>query len=364
MGRTIPIIGVQQAATQCVELDHGGSYRRYPGTIVDAPEQLRPGHECQIDLTVVPPPAIVATLNRVRVYSRCLIETAHGSLIRESLINTGETFGPYRRKGDREVEKLSDPITTPYSGGSPVVLLKQEWDRNYGHWLIESLPRVGMIAERYDIMQCRFIVGDDTGPIGAVYRDSLTRLGVPPENIVPLADGAVAFDELLYPTPITVQPWIKAPRVIRFLEALGRSMPQARPGPKRIYVTRDPKDSRRLLDEEPVLRIVTQAGYQVVSPGNLDFSAQVAAFREATHVVGILGAGLSNLAFAPRGVHLLALTSETMQDDFFWDLICHKAGTYTSLHGKAVDPAAGMRSDFKLDEKTFLRYFAAFDSTG
>jgi len=32
--------------------------------------------------------------------------------------------------------------------------------------------------------------------------------------------------------------------------------------------------------------------------------------------------------------------------------------------GKAVDPAAGMRSDFKLDEKTFSRYFAAFASTG
>jgi hypothetical protein len=60
---------------------------------------------------------------------------------------------------------------------------------------------------------------------------------------------------------------------------------------------------------------------------------------------------------------LLALTSETMQDDFFWDLICHKAGSYTSLHGKAIDPDAGMRSHFTLDEAAFLKCFVAFDST-
>jgi len=202
-----------------------------------------------------------------------------------------------------------------------------------------------------------------TAELEARVEARLTQAGVPPENIVPLADGAVEFDELIYPTPITVQPWVKAPRVIKFLEALVRSMPQPRPSPKKIYVTRGPRDSRRLMDEEPIARIMTDAGYQVVNPGILDFAGQVQMFREATHVVGILGAGLSNLVFAPRGVQLLALTSETMQDDFFWDLICHKAGSYTSLHGKAIDPDAGMRSHFTLDEAAFLKCFVAFDST-
>ena len=349
-------------ANPCVEVDNGGSYYRYRGSIIGAPASLRPGHECQIDLEAVPPPAIVATLENVRVHGRCVIETADGCLIRESLINTGAEFGPFRREADRSIVKTSQPVATPWVGERPVVLLKQEWDRNYGHWLIESLPRLGMISECFDITECQFIVGDSSGPIGKVYRDSLTRLGVPAANIVPLADGAVEFAQLIYPTPITVQPWIKAPRVINFLEALARHSSHHRPGPQKIYVARSPGDSRRLMNEEPILRILTRAGYQGVTPGSLDFEAQVAAFRDATHVVGILGAGLSNLVFAPRGVQFLALTSEYMQDDFFWDLICHKAGSYTSLHGKAIDPGAGMRSHFTLDEAEFVKCFAQFDA--
>jgi capsular polysaccharide biosynthesis protein len=78
------------------------------------------------------------------------------------------------------------------------------------------------------------------------------------------------------------------------------------------------------------------------------------AFSDATCVVGNLGAGLTNIAFAPQGVKLLALATEFMHDDFYWDLMAHKQGPYFCLHGKATKPEMGMYSDFEIDIAKFV----------
>ena len=43
------------------------------------------------------------------------------------------------------------------------------------------------------------------------------------------------------------------------------------------------------------------------------------------------------------------MTTEFMQDDFFWDLIDHKDGRYISLHGTAAGANADCNADFSVD---------------
>ena len=359
---SVEITSLRESGGQIFELDNGGPYSRYAGTIVSCPPSLMRGYECQIPLTVIPPPALVASLQDVTVYSRCVIETGAGKIVRESLINTGAEFGPFRRRPDGTIFKIATTFPKSYQCSyHKLVLLKQEWDVNYGHWLIETLPRVEMIAECFDLRSCCFLVGAEGGAIGQVYRQSLQLLGVSPDHILATPDEAFAFEELIYPTPITVQPWVKAPRLIRFLEGLAaRTMPSYL-GPSRIYIRRNQGECRQLLNEEKCLSLLEKGGYVVVNPSVLDFERQIHMFSNATHIVGVLGAGFSNVVFAPRGVQMLALTTEFMQDDFFWDLACQKNGCYTSLHGIAVGPTPGWQSDFVIDIDRFLDCFARFD---
>ncbi len=259
-------------------------------------------------------------------------------IIRESLINLRE----------QDVKSLlAHPRPEPqriYDG--TCVLLKQTWDGNYGHWLIESLPRIAMIKGMMDISECRFVVQHDRGGISQVYLDSLATMGVRPDQALFTNFDKYKFERLVYPAPLTVQPWIKAPAAITALEKLVAS---GTDGPKLVYVSRNKTSKRRLLNEDDFLPILRHMGFVIVYPETMTFAEQISAFSRVRLVVGNLGAGLSNIVFAPRGLTLIALTTQFMRDDFYYDIICHKLGRYISLHGVATDPDKGMQSDFRCD---------------
>ena len=175
---------------------------------------------------------------------------------------------------------------------------------------------------------------------------------MPPERIEETGIGAFRVEQRVYPLPLTRQPWLKAPRVIQELEGftpLARRMGASAPAARRLFVGRGPGHGRQLLNQAEIVALAEAHGFTPVLPEQYGFWDQVALFSEAELVVGVLGAALSNLAFAPRGVTCLALAREFMGDDFFYDILCHKAGRYASVHGKAVAPEQGMGSDFTLD---------------
>lgn len=87
----------------------------------------------------------------------------------------------------------------------------------------------------------------------------------------------------------------------------------------------------------------------MVHPEDLDLRAPIALLRSATHVVADAGAARANLAFSLPGVTVLALATETMNHDHFYDIVCHKAGRYRGLQGTAVDRPADIGSDFRID---------------
>ncbi len=351
--RPVLIVKLMESDADLANLDNGGVYRRVPATILGAAPSVAAAQAAQARFdTVRPPPAMVARLRDVTVHQRGIVMDGEGRVIRESLLNVD---------ADAQVARLRRrPVHRRHADG-PLVLLKQTWDSNYGHWLVESLPRLGLVAECHDLSDCRVLIGNDRGRIGAVYRDSLALCGVDPSRIVAAPDETLFCHDLIYPAPLTVQPWVKAPRVIAFLRALAGRVPAGAPGPGRLYVSRGVAARRRLRNEAALLPELLARGYFVVEPQNLDFVEQVRMFRDATHVVGNLGAGLANLAFAPRGVRLLALTSRFMQDDFFWDLVSHRGGSYISLHGTGDDPVDAMQADFDIDPGAFARVMEGFD---
>jgi len=66
--------------------------------------------------------------------------------------------------------------------------------------------------------------------------------------------------------------------------------------------------------------------------------------------VGNMGAALANLAFSPQDVTVLALATERMNHDYFYDIVCHKThGRYQGLQGKAVVDSPDIGSDFTID---------------
>lgn len=74
---------------------------------------------------------------------------------------------------------------------------------------------------------------------------------------------------------------------------------------RRLLISRADAPGRRIVNEAEILALLAPLGFEAIVPGRLGFAAQVAAFRDATHVVGPHGAGLANILFCAPGTHVL-----------------------------------------------------------
>ncbi len=330
--------------------DTGGQAQRVPATIIDAPPALAAEMVAREAMSIAPPPSCVAVLDNAVVRDG-IVETADGTVAADSLIN---------RKADDPVARSRPVAIMRRLSGRPYVMLKQHWDANYGHWLVEGLPRLALVEERFNLADLGFIVSAYHGrTMQEVYEDSLALFGIRRDQIVEIGQEPVAVDRLIYPSPMTEHPWHIAPRCVSVLEQLAarvRAHPCERP---RIYVSRNKAGRRRLLNEAALLPILRQQGFLVVEPEFLTLYQQIGLFRNARTIVGNYGAALTNVAFAAGSPTLFALTSPYMQDDFFSTLMSLKRGRYLSLHGEAVGPDPDMNSDFRIDPDRFRAMLAA-----
>jgi hypothetical protein len=94
-----------------------------------------------------------------------------------------------------------------------------------------------------------------------------------------------------------------APGVVSSVRALFDLAP--REPRRRLYVSRADVSYRRIANEPEVVALLTAHGFEVIVPGQLPFAGQVAAFRDASHVVGPHGGAFGNLIFCAPGTRVL-----------------------------------------------------------
>ncbi len=85
----------------------------------------------------------------------------------------------------------------------------------------------------------------------------------------------------------------------------GRLVPTWPTGGRRLYVSRSDATKRRVTNEDEVVALLSQHGFDVIVPSALAYDSQVAAFAGASHVVGPHGAGLANIVFCRPGTRVL-----------------------------------------------------------
>ena len=345
------------------------SYLRGQPHVFDNPAWLRPRLENEIRRPQQRAPAgFVGELANVTVVGDGAIHDRQSLILADSLqnISAQRVIPHFYRLSESTYASLGwvDEETTLDLPN--LVMLKQPYDGNYGHWVMETLPRMGMVARCVDPAACHVMVMGWYQPMLPVFRDSLRWCGVAEDRIIVSGNGPIRAEKLIFPTPIAQAPWIFSPFAHRFLEELAGRIQQAHPAEAgragtRIYLSRNQFGRRRIENEDEIAAFLAARGYAVLYPETMTFTEQVLALSRASHVVANMGAALTNAVFAPRGVRVLALATENMPDDFFWDITAQKGGTYFSLHGPATEPEKGMQSDFRIAIARLREVFAEFD---
>lgn len=94
-----------------------------------------------------------------------------------------------------------------------------------------------------------------------------------------------------------------APWAVASVRALFDVAPRVRQ--RRLLISRADATCRRIVNESEIAAMLAPHGFETIIPGRLSFAEQIAAFRDATHVIGPHGAGLANILFCAPGTHVL-----------------------------------------------------------
>jgi capsular polysaccharide biosynthesis protein len=202
-------------------------------------------------------------------------------------------------------------------GGSVVTLATRGSRANYYHFLLDVLPRLGVLQETMPgFVPDHWFVNRSTG----YQKQLLGMIGLAEvPAIEPTKDIAIRAERLVVPctpnldlmAPTWTTAWLK--------EHLPPSTASGLP--KRLYVTRGSvRNTRRLVNEETVLADLERRGFVRFDPGAHSVQDQIDHFAAAEVIVAPHGAALANLTFCSPGVRVLELFAPRYVNPCYWTI--------------------------------------------
>jgi capsular polysaccharide biosynthesis protein len=218
------------------------------------------------------------------------------------------------------------------------VLCKKRGAQNYGHWMLEMLPKA-YIARHFWQDSIRYIVHATIDPLASVVRESLHRLGIGPEEVIEIGSAPIRVERLLVVDGLTSHGTYMSPFVMGCMEKVAADI--APEGMADLFVLREGVPSRRLVEEGDIRDLAAHRGFLLVDPGKLPLARQVACFKAAPRVVGVMGAAMTNLAFCQPGTQVFNLAPANMADTFFWFISGLRDLHYTEVRCEQAPPLHG-----------------------
>jgi capsular polysaccharide biosynthesis protein len=222
--------------------------------------------------------------------------------------------------------------------GGTAALCKKRGSRNYGHWIMEMLPKAFVVRRNWP-QATGYIVQATSDPLGGVIAESLSRLGIERNAVLEVGDAPVHVDRLLLVDGLTSHGAYMSPLVMECVETIASDVPPE--NMKCIFVVRGDLPSRHFVGEDAIRALATQRGYTVVDPAKMSLVRQIACFKGASRIVGAMGAAMTNVAFCQPGTEVFCLTPANMADTFFWFISGLRGLHYTEVRCEQVLPRRG-----------------------
>jgi len=284
--------------------------------------------------------------------------TARGTLVGE----LSPYFGTSRPDEHPVFLDLLAPAPTFVAGR--VGVLAARGDASYYHYLIDVLPRLGLL-EDHPAVQRLYL------PTSLPFQRQLIELLAIPSACIIDSDRVRHLQAEMLVVPGLPDVDLKTPPwVVRFLR--DRLLPVAAgrvPG-ARIYVTRGDRPGSRIVINEPeVVAALGELGFRVVDPGRMTVAEQITTFAAADWIVAPHGAALANLAFASAGASVVELFAPDYVQGCYWKLTeCVPGLSYRFLvsagRGPRTGRMEGVDSDISVDVDALLGLLAALPVGG
>lgn len=267
-----------------------------------------------------------------------LVATGEGQVVAETLQNRPALLASLLQPVPEPLH-ADVPVTRVLEGD--VVRLGSTWSGAFYHQVQDFLPMLLLLDALPAHVQPRFL----TDRLTPVYRALLERLGVPLEQVVEHDWGVCQVERLWMPSRLNHH-MSTTPSIQRWLK---RSLlePDAQ-APRRLYVSRRDTHSRRVVNEERLLRLLEPLNFTCLTGDEGNFEAQARRFSNAEVVIAPHGGALTHLTFCPPGCLVIELLPEGRLTFPFYNLARCNQLRYLFLICPSVNEAADMEAPLEL----------------
>jgi hypothetical protein len=209
-------------------------------------------------------------------------------------------YTPWRRLRYLARPKLAPPP------GLPLVSAIDHWSHEYFHWFFDALPRILLAKE--ELGRFRLLLAERHQKPYVAH--CLKVLGI--------ADVTYLAPKTCMALPLLHLPSFNGPHNYHrpeMLEAIRKAfIPAGAKGTRRLYISRAKARYRKVVNEEALWQLLQGHGFEKVIAEELGAGEQVALFNQASVILGLHGAGFTNLLFMPRPGLLIELRKDCLGD--------------------------------------------------
>ncbi len=188
----------------------------------------------------------------------------------------------------------------------------------YFHWMLDVLPRLELLKKsNLDLDKIDYFIVDNRFHF---QQETLQLLGIPENQQINIHKlHHIQATELIVPSFPGCVAWM--PKwTCDFLKQhfLTPGFISNSPSFKRIYITRNSAKSRRILNEDELLKILEPFGVESVQLESMSVLEQAALFSQAELIIAPHGSGLTNLVFCQPGTKVIELFSPNYVYHCYW----------------------------------------------
>jgi hypothetical protein len=282
-----------------------------------------------------------------------LFEIAGGVV---SVDTTGARPGFYVFDGDGrlipDLSSGSDPFIVEPGRHEGLLALIDDWHAGFNvcHALFDKLTRLGAVRDLFADQPITALTfteapwyGQALAALGCGHlRPTAARWSIKADRLVMLSNhrrGAV-----MHPA------FSAAPHALSLIE---QNFQARTPGDRRLYIARTDSVIRNIVNEAEVQALFVAHGFEVHALSGLTFAEQQALFQQASHVAGIHGAGLTNLAFSHPSTRVLEMMPPTTGTFAYWLMAGALGMSYQllTIEDAWLDTGSGASLDLMLHKR-------------
>ena len=345
---------------------HWVHYRQRPGVewreiFPETPAQLPPPYFCSDERVsfALPPPATWPAAG-VGIIPNGRILDEHGWVVGEDDTFLGDfcQLGNDRRSRVNHILKLNSPRRLK---GRTLNLCSVHAIVNYFHYVVDAIGRYPLVK------RAGFSWDDFDQIIMPRYRTAATAeidtaIGVPVDRVIRMQRHEQFLCDVLVQPSFPGLNTRTPPWVVNFYQNLFPAQP--RPGTRRLYFGREGK--RSAINAAAIDARMAAAGFEKVDPMKTPHLREM--LGEASHVVGVHGAALTNLLFCQPGTRILEIMPSDVSGFYsryyYYTLTSGGQMPYgavigRSLRGRRLNILPQSWSDFDVDLADLERGLAA-----